>query len=226
MDGPHDLGGRYGFGPVRRSVSEPVFKAEWERKAFGLTFAGLGHGIFNIDENRYARERMAPRDYLGCSYYELWLAGLEANLLDAGVITPAQLEARTRQYREGTAVPLPQRSMPEFVAGMRAAIFAGLSPAREVDHAPRYAVGERVRTRIAHPRGHTRLPAYARGRPATIARVLKAYVFPDSNAHRLGEAAQYVYSLRLQARDLWGEDADPNMSLNMDVWESYIEPAD
>lgn len=59
MNGGHDLGDMHGFGPVRPAAEEPVFKRDWERRAFGLTFCGLGLGLFNIDENRYARERMA-----------------------------------------------------------------------------------------------------------------------------------------------------------------------
>ncbi|RPH59831.1 MAG: nitrile hydratase subunit beta, partial [Burkholderiales bacterium] len=36
MNGPHDLGGMHGFGPVRPESGEPVFHAEWERRAFAL----------------------------------------------------------------------------------------------------------------------------------------------------------------------------------------------
>ena len=58
MIGAHDLGGKQGFGrvlPVRKpdtSASdrhEPLFHAEWERRAFALTLATGMLGQWNID---------------------------------------------------------------------------------------------------------------------------------------------------------------------------------
>ncbi len=224
MDGAHDMGGMLGFGPVPVEAGGPVFKADWERRVFGCTFAGLGHGLFNVDENRYSRERLPPAAYLCCSYFELWLAALEGNLAAAGVLTREEVDARARAWRAGNATTPAPRSMPEFLAGMRAAISGGISPERPASAPPRFAVGQRVRSLPGAPRGHTRLPRYARGRPATVDRVLKAYVFPDSNAHGGGEQPQHVYSIRFAARDLFGAAADPNQSLNVDVWEAWLEP--
>ena len=39
MNGPQDLGGQMGFGPVAPEIDEPVFHAGWERRALGLTLA-------------------------------------------------------------------------------------------------------------------------------------------------------------------------------------------
>ena len=75
--------------------------------------------------------------------------------------------------------------------------------------APRFQVGQRVRARNMHPAGHTRLPRYARGKLGTIDRDHGVYVFPDTNAHFLGEKPQHVYSVRFAARELWGEQASP-----------------
>ena len=36
---------------------------------------------------------------------------------------------------------------------------------------------------------------------------------------------QPVYNLRFQTGELWGESAEPNASLHIDLWESYLEPA-
>ncbi len=33
MNGAHDMGGMDGFGPVERETDEPIFHAEWERRA-------------------------------------------------------------------------------------------------------------------------------------------------------------------------------------------------
>lgn len=140
----------------------------------------------------------------------------------AGVCSRADLETRTRDRRAAGAAPV---SKPELVDAMRAAIFGGLSPARPASQPPRFAVGEMVRIRLCAPPGHTRLPRSTRGRPAEVVRIGNAYVFPDANAHGLGEQPQHVYSVRLKARDLWGADADANQSLYFDSWESYLEPA-
>ena len=39
MNGAQDMGGMHGFGPVVAEPNEPVFHAEWERRAFALTLA-------------------------------------------------------------------------------------------------------------------------------------------------------------------------------------------
>ena len=52
-----------------------------------------------------------------------------------------------------------------------------------------------------------------------------AYVFPDSNAHRLGEAPQPLYSVGFYARDLWDTAENPEDEVVLDLWQSYLEPA-
>ena len=34
MNGGHDLGGMHGLGPIAPERDEPVFHADWERRAF------------------------------------------------------------------------------------------------------------------------------------------------------------------------------------------------
>ena len=52
------------------------------------------------------------------------------------------------------------------------------------------------------------------------------HVFPDSNALGEGENPQWLYTVCFNACDLWGPDADPNLSVSVDAWESYLEPAE
>ena len=202
MNNVHDLGGSHGFGPVPRKESGRLFDHEWEKKVFGLTFATLAQAVFNIDENRYARECMSPRDYLESRYYEQWFAALETNLRDKGVIALEELEERTRAFAAGTAELPPAPEMAELVESCHGAIFQGVPPARAVDREPRFSVGDRVRTRRTSTRGHTRLPRYARGRQAVVDAVRPAYVLPDSNAHGRGENPEHVYTLRFEGREL------------------------
>ena len=39
MNGGQDLGGMMGFGPINPEPDEPVFHAQWERRAFAVTLA-------------------------------------------------------------------------------------------------------------------------------------------------------------------------------------------
>ena len=88
---------------------------------------------------------------------------------------------------------------------------------------PLFKVGQRVRARNIHPIGHTRLPRYARGRAGVIARDHGVYIFPDTNAHFLGEKRQHVYSVRFDARELWGPAAAPHDAVHLDLWDDYLE---
>jgi len=101
MNGVHDLGGMDGFGPALRERHEPIFHADWERRVFGMMLATLGQGLYNLDEIRHGIERMSPAHYLGSTYYEHWLAGLERVLAEPGGILPA---------RDGAAFDRPRRA--------------------------------------------------------------------------------------------------------------------
>ncbi|MGH8965360.1 MAG: SH3-like domain-containing protein, partial [Actinomycetes bacterium] len=93
------------------------------------------------------------------------------------------------------------------------------------DKPARFAVGDRVRTRNIHPTGHTRLPRYARAKHGVVERVHGAHVFPDTNAHGAGECPGWLYGVRFTGRELWGEDADERLTVVVDAWEAYLEPA-
>ena len=93
------------------------------------------------------------------------------------------------------------------------AVAKGVPASRNVQVTPRFKVGQRVRARNINPTGHTRLPRYARGKFGTIDRDHGVFVFPDTNAHFLGEKPQHVYSVRFAARELWGDQAAPQDSV-------------
>src|SRR5664279_6618771 len=93
MDGAHDMGGVPWTDPVRPEPNEPVFHAEWERRAFAITLAMAMPGGWNIDMSRFAREDRPPADYLGMTYYQIWLAGLERLMLERGLVTSNEIDA-------------------------------------------------------------------------------------------------------------------------------------
>jgi len=92
-----------------------------------------------------------------------------------------------------------------------------VSPRRDVNVSARFKVGEQVRARNINPPGHTRLPRYARGRIGSVTCDRGVFVFPDTNAHFLGEMPQHPYSIRFTARELWGEPASPRDFVYLDM---------
>ncbi len=73
------MGGQTGFGPVPVGEDgEPAFAADWEARVYALAAALRRRGLFNDDELRDAIERLPPAEYLAASYYERWLAAIEA----------------------------------------------------------------------------------------------------------------------------------------------------
>ncbi len=79
--------------------------------------------------------------------------------------------------------------------------------------------------RNLNPSDHTRLPRYVRGKLGVIDRVHGTFVYPDTNAHGGGEQPQPVYSVRFDARELWGPAIPTHDSLYIDLWEDYLENA-
>ncbi|PYU76906.1 MAG: hypothetical protein DMG49_00620 [Acidobacteria bacterium] len=65
----------------------------------------------------------------------------------------------------------------------------------------------------------------ARGKIGRIDRIHGDFVFPDTNAHFLGEKPQHVYSVRFSARELWGLEASAKDSVYLDLWDDYLDAA-
>ena len=219
MNGPQDLGGQMGFGPVAPEKNEPIFHAEWEKRALGVTLAAGGMGAWNIDESRHARESLRPADYYSSSYYEIWIKALEVLLQRHRFVTANDLAGGVAVDAAAT----PKRMLK--AENVASALAKGGPCDRAVDIAPRFKAGDRVRTKNFNPEGHTRLPRYARGKIGIVEAQRGGFVFPDSNAHGAGEAPQYVYTVVFDGREIWGEGADPTLSVSIDAWESYLEPA-
>jgi nitrile hydratase len=218
MNGVHDMGGMHGFGPIAPEADEPVFHHRWEGRVHALTLATPAGG--NIDSGRHLRELIPPVQYLEMTYYERWLQSLMERVLARGLVTLEEL-ASGQAAADASRAEQPPRSAEAVVAGL----MGRGSYIREVAAAPAFAVGDQVRARNLNPTGHTRLPRYARGRTGVIVRRHGAQVFPDSNAHGLGEDPRHLYSVRFTARELWGEAASAVDSVCLDLWEPYLERA-
>ena len=218
MNGAHDMGGAMGFGSVATEIDEPVFHAEWEKRVLAMNIA-LGPATgWNIDQGRFARENVPPHDYLSRTYYEIWFAGLVRLLAERGIVDADEIAASRGLH---AARPPATTLKPDQVAPMLA---AGRPSGRQINAPARFKQGDRVRARNIHPASHTRLPRYVRGHAGTITLLHGVHVFPDTNAAGLGEAPQWLYTVRFTAHELWGEAADPTVTVSVDAWESYLEP--
>ena len=215
MNGAHDMGGVHGFGPVVAEADEPYFHADWERRVLALVLALGASRRWNIDGSRFARENREPADYLRRSYYEIWLAGLERLVVERGLVSAEELQA-------GRSLGPPEPVRVLAAADVPAAMARGGPTLRAAPRPARFAVGDRVRAANIHPHTHTRLPRYVRGHTGVIERVHGAHVFPDANAHGLGEDPQWLYTVRFEGTELWGPDADPRSAVSVDAFEPYL----
>lgn len=203
MDGVHDLGGVQGFGPVEVEPNEPLFHADWERRAFRVTIAAMSAGHLS-GRFRHAIERMDPAWYLGSTYYEHWLTAAATGLVEGGLITQAELDDRL-----GAPYPVARP--------VRASRLTDPGPSSQ-QH--RFELGTPVRVREWHPLGHTRAPRYVQGKRGTIARLDGVFSVPDVEYHCDTKRFEPTYSVRFEAVDLWGAPGDP---VHVDLWESYLE---
>lgn len=217
MNGIHDLGGMQGFGRVDREEREPVFHERWEGRVRAMMTAGLRLGLYNLDEFRWALERMDPARYLAAGYYEKWLSAIERLYVEKGVVTREELDGRLTQEGPKPAGVEGHRNAPGVLSPARS------EPPGTLTEPPRFAPGDAVVARNVHPRTHTRLPRYVRGKQGIVHRLHGAYVFPDRNAVGLGQRLEPVYSVRFDARELWGNEAPPRDRVYIDLWESYLE---
>jgi len=217
MNGPHDLGGMMGFGPVAAEADEPVFHCEWERRAFAINLAMGMTGSWNIDAARHERELLPPDVYWRSSYYEMRHYALEEQLAKLGLASRAEEKA-------GRMMEPPRPVKRVAKAGAIAAILASGGPAdRPARSAALFAAGDRVRTRNIQPHGHTRLPGYTRGKAGEIVSVHGAHVFPDSSAHGKGDDPHWLYTVKFSSLELWGREG--GASVCADLWEPYLEAA-
>ncbi len=226
MDGIHDLGGKHGFGAVVREPGEPVFHAKWEARVFAVMRGLGGVAVASSDHFRHGIERILPEAYLRHGYYGRWLGGLETLAIEAGVVDAAAIEAR---MRERGVEPSRCVAAGAAVRGARPPALdrapLGRGAARALAAPPRFALGDRVRTSRFPVPGHTRLPAYARGRVGAVVALHGGWVFPDDNAHGRGESPCHLYTVAFAGEELWGTTAEPNAEVRLDLFEPYLHTA-
>jgi nitrile hydratase subunit beta len=213
----HDMGGMHGFGPVVAESREPPFHQAWEGRVWAMQRATGYLGLWTIDGGRASLETLPPLAYLAASYYERWFLGLEKRLVAHGLVGEDEIAAG-HSLRPGL-----QLNRKLTVDDANAPRYPHYD--REAAASARFKPGDAVRTRNTNPATHTRLPRYARDKRGTVEAVRGCHVFPDSAALGAGDNPQWLYTVAFAARELFGEAADPAVTVSIDAFEPYLLPA-
>ena len=204
MDGIHDLGGKQGFGPVARSPGEAIYTFEWELRAHAIQSRLLGLRKWNMDEQRNAIERMDPRHYMRAYYFERVLTAAATLMIEKGMVEQEQLDALA-----GGGFPISRPNV------------SGRAPQAG---ASKYAIGDLVRLKSQFVRGHTRMPAYLRGKAGTVVGIGRECPYPDAAAHGLDAEMEETYDVRFRSSDLWPDGSDQAF-VHAAIFRSYLTPA-
>jgi nitrile hydratase len=218
MDGVHDMGGMDGFGKVEPEPNEPVFHAAWEGRVLAMQRAMGYAGAWHIDMARFAQERLPPPVYLTVSYYQRWALAMETNVVERGYVGADELAAGHALH---PGKPLDRKLTTDVVKqGMTRGSFY-----RQAHASARFKAGDRVRTKNIHPATHTRLPRYARDKIGVVQLVHGCQAFPDAVAIDKGDDPQWLYTVVFEGTELWGPDAEAGLTVSIDAFEPYLEPA-
>jgi nitrile hydratase subunit beta len=217
MNGPHDLGGQMGHGPVIPEKDEPLFHAEWEKKAMAITLAIGATGSWTIDRSRHTRESLPAVTYLSASYYEIWLRALVELMRSHDMISDDELN-HGRSLEPGRSVKRILKA-----ADVPAVLAKGTPYDRPSDMPPLFKAGDRIRCSNDQVMTHTRMPSYIRNAVGEIVENHGAFIYPDSNAHGGGESPKWCYAVRFKAQELWGKGADANSEVMVDLFEPYLQ---
>ncbi|MDH3700074.1 MAG: nitrile hydratase subunit beta, partial [Alphaproteobacteria bacterium] len=151
-------------------------------------------------------------------YYDQWQQTYAAMMVNSSVATVEEISTgRMNAPVTGLRPPM----APEDVENAKK---ANKRFDRKIDEPPAFSVGDTVRTQTHGATGHTRLPAYARGRRGTIEALHGAHILPDSKAHG-GDLAEPLYTVGFDAAELWPDAEDARDRINLNLWQSYLERA-
>jgi nitrile hydratase len=225
-DGPHDLGGRPGYGPVPVDADRP-WSAGWQPFAYALASATARIAGVNGDAMRHEIERLPAERYHELDSPGRWLAAAECCAVQGGLVAEGEVADRARR-RADRLPPRAVEDYPEPVEHRPPTVLRGAPPHNRRDPpddaVARFAVGDRVQAREAPSTGHTRLPAYLAGRTGEVVALNGFWLLPDVHATDGTESPTWVYAVRFAAADLW-PGAGPH-EVCADLFEPYLESAD
>jgi Nitrile hydratase beta subunit len=98
MRAQHDMGG-LPAGAVDRDEHDPSFAERRVDALMGLLMAPE-RAIFNVDEMRRTIEGLPADVYERHDYYERWLLTMERLLIEKGILTQAEIDARIAELEK------------------------------------------------------------------------------------------------------------------------------
>ena len=223
MNGIHDMGGMHGFGPVPREENEPVFHEAWEGRLFAMSVSGMVRFYPSTDGGRHALEKFSPAEYVGTPYYERWLLRTQRRLVELGIVTQEELDARIRYYEGHPDAEVPRREDPAVVEQVVQRVRNRMPTPSATGTPGRFQVGDDIITKNEHPKGHHRLPRYARGRRGVISDSYGYHDLADDLADG-DHNPEALYSVKFDAAELWGDSSEGSGSVYLDLWDRYLEP--
>jgi nitrile hydratase len=138
---------------------------------------------------------------------------------ELGYVTDEELATGRVAHVKPTPHPPPNAQQVEGL------VRGGMPATREAARRPAFAAGDTIRARNLENSGHTRLPRYVRGRVGVVTALHGSHVFPDTAAHDRGENAHPLYTVRFEAKELWGDNVSRRDCVYVDLWEDYLERA-
>ena len=96
MRGSHDLGG-LPAGPVDTAPHDMTF---WGKQIDAMNTLLAQKGLRRTDENRRYVEMLGEDAYNMLSYYERWTAALARQMIDKGVLTQDEIDAKVAEVRK------------------------------------------------------------------------------------------------------------------------------
>ena len=100
--GHHDIGGLPGAGPIDQSEHT---LSDWEILADAVNQALGARGVTRTDEMRRALEEMASAAYRDMTYYERWIASIEAILIEKKILTKEEIDRKLSQFESKWGEP-------------------------------------------------------------------------------------------------------------------------
>lgn len=215
------MGGMHGFGIIERE--ELSYHHKWE-----LRVHGISHVLAVPGGGRFSLESLEPAQYLELGYYERWLQGRINTLLAASAITQEELDAAVEKYLKNPTQALPADDPKRYEEALHVNAERRMKAGAEVEEEEsflqaEFSVGDWVIAKTIHPKGHTRLPRYVRGRRGKVITVYRPQKFQDDEPMSDQVGPQTMYAVRFDGKELWGKSAEVNSWVVLDMWEAYLE---
>ena len=210
----HDLGGQEAFfGPINVDKTSGSAKdlQSWEQQCHSLFVVLATKQLVTTDQLRAAIEGLTAKQYHTWTYYEKWSAAMATLLLQANVVTHAELSK---------------------------ALFGDAYSEGNHNQPPRFAVNDKVRvkeyaTAVEWQRPHIRTPGYVYGVAGRVERYTGRFPDPSFLAFAWTQSpavpSQHLYRVKFRMRDLWPEqclESDNNDLVEVELYEHWLEPSE